>query len=162
MKSYIFSILIISVIGGIASNLLSEHSEKMRKHINFIIGLICAICLISPITSAVSNATDLKNTLTGYIEGIVTNDKINASNSLIINSGVEKVCDSVKESVVNKFKLNENDVIVEAVANTENIQSIYISQINVTLTGKASWSDVDKVKEYLVNLIGCDVTVKRK
>ncbi|MBO5439024.1 MAG: hypothetical protein J6A53_00035 [Clostridia bacterium] len=162
MKGYIFSILIISIIGGIISSLISDCESGLKKHINFIVGLICAICLTSPLVSVVSNATDIKNNISNFFDKIASEEIIHNSNQIIVNTGIEKVCEGIKATIIDKYGFEENEVIVEAEANIDEIDRIFIDKINIVLTGKASWSDVERVEEYLENLIGCDISVKRR
>ena len=162
MNTYISTIITVSVISGIISSVISSINDGIKKQINYIIGLICVIVLLSPIISIVNNATEFKNSISNFFESITTEEKINDSNEIIVNTGIEKICQGVKESIVQRFGFDEKEVIVDAELNDTNINSISISKINVVLTGKASWSDVDTVKKYLEDLIGCDASVTRK
>ena len=51
---------------------------------------------------------------------------------------------------------------VALVIDKENINAVKIKEIIVTLSGKASWSDAKKIEDYLTNLIGTNINVKRR
>ena len=64
--------------------------------------------------------------------------------------------------VISKFGFEETDVYVSLDLDKANIGSIKIRSVNVVLTNKASWSDTDRVKEYLDKTVGCKINVTRR
>lgn len=162
MNSYIYSIIAVSVVGGIISTLTHGNESGIKKNINFIIGLICAIILLSPIISLISSKEAIENKINGFFDSMKYEEMIDKSNNLVVNTSIDKVCAGIKATIIDKYKFDEREVYVNAEINDESISSITISKIIVTLTGRASWSDVDTVKEYLDNLVGCNIEVNRK
>ena len=161
MKNYVYTLVVIALIGGIISHLFSSFT-KVKKYINFFVGLVAIICMLSPLTSLLNGVTGAKNSLKEYFSNVVNQEAIDSSNQIILNTGVESIKNGVKNTIINKFKFEENEVIVDIDVEKTTSSTITISEIKVTLTGKASWSDVDTVKAYLEDIIGTNISVKRK
>lgn len=160
MSSYVFTLLAVSVIGGIATSFIDEENSALKKRLNFVIGLLCAIALVSPIASALKNANQIKNTVNSMFES-VTEDNSEA-NRLILEVGTEKITEGIKSSVVEKFKIQEDDVKVVLLLNKDNIEAVKITQITVSLFNKATWLDEYEIKKYIEELTGCTTKVIKR
>ena len=112
--------------------------------------------------SIVSQTDKIKENISSFFEKHFSYESIENTNNLIINTSVERVCDGIKNVLVEKYDIDPSELVVEAHINKENLQAIEIEEIEVYLTGKASWSDTYKIEEYLESLIGCQVSVKRR
>ncbi len=161
MNNYVITILTVAVAGGIVNSLVSKESH-LKKYINYIVSLVCVVCLISPIGNVISDIASIKENINDYIDKIFVTENIEISNSLIINTSKEKICEGIKETIIEKYKFDSSDVYVQLTLDESNIQSLKIDKINVTLTGKASWSDVKTVETFLKSTVGPNVEVKRK
>ena len=161
MKSYIYSLLIMSFIAGII-NSYAENLKKTQKYINYFMSIIMIILMISPLTSIISNTEKIKENLNFIIEEITDNESIQGTNEIIINSGKEAIIKGIKNILIENYGFNEKEIQIKLEADSSNIEAIKISKITVILTGKASWSDVDKVKEYLSKNIGATIEVTRR
>lgn len=161
MSKYIICILVVSIIGGIASSLMTGKIESIKKHINFIVGLISVIALITPVIKLASSASVIKNQISQLTESILDSDNITHSNSLIISTSLEKMSDSIKLSVSKRFNLKEDDIQIDFEIDKSNIEAIEILKINVVLSGDGSWSNTEKIKDYIEGLVGITTTVKR-
>lgn len=161
MNQYTITILTASVVGGIINSLVSSGSA-LKKYVSYIVSLVCVVCLISPVGSLVGDIANIKTDINDYVEKIFDTDAYQNSNSLIINTGAEKICEGIKEIIKDKYNFDDNEIYVDLTLDKTDIQAIKIEKINIILTGKASWSDVDTVEKYLTDIVGCDVLVKRK
>lgn len=161
MSSYITSLITISIVGGLVCNIVSTFKD-IKGIVNYFIGLLAVICLLSPIISFITNINSLKAKINDYFDSFASEEIIDSSNNLIINAGVDSIKAGIKDSIISKFKFDENEVIVEIDTDTSSIEAVSIKKITVILTGKASWNDVDQVKEYLENIIGGSIVVIRK
>jgi hypothetical protein len=161
MAGYISSLITVSIIGGIVSNLVSGFSN-IKRYVNYFVGLVAVICLLSPIFSFINNMTSFKMTINNFFDKFVNQEIIDNTNDIIINSGIESIEGGIKSALIERFEFDEKEIIIELEADKSNIEAIKISKITVILTGKASWNDVDLVKEYLNNVIGGNIIVKRK
>lgn len=161
MGNYISGLIIISIISGLTSNLLSSFCG-VKKYVNYYIALVAVICLISPIINAVNNIDGFKGDIKAYFNEIITQNEIDKSNDLILNTGVESIQNGIKSAVLQKYGFDSTEVIVNIEIDKSNIESIKIKGIEVILTGKASWTDVYEVQDYLNSIIGQGVTVIRR
>ena len=161
MKSYIYTLIVVSVIGGLSSSFLSSFGN-IKKYVNYFISILTILCLLSPIIEIVSNVSNIKDKISDYFENIVLDEKIDNTNDIIINSSTEAISKGIKTELINYFGFDEKDLYIELEIDKSNIESVKITKINVVLTGKASWSDVDTVKSYLKNIIGGNISVTRR
>lgn len=160
MNGYFITLLVVSFVGGIINSILP--SGGLKKYVKYIISLVCVITLVSPLTSIVLNATSIKDGIINFVDNTIIKDKIEISNSLILNTSAEKIGDGIKDTIIDKYGFEEKEVIVDVLFNDENKSSITIEKIEIYLTGKASWSDCTKIEEYLKSLTGCNISVKRR
>lgn len=161
MTNYITSLITISIIGGIISNLVSSFSG-IKRYVNYFIGLVAVFCLLSPIVSFINNISGFKSSINNFFNRFASQDIIDSSNDIIINSGAENIKGGIKKTLTDRFGFDEKDIIIELELDKANVEAIKITKITVILTGKASWNDVDAVKEYLRNVIGGNIVVTRK
>ena len=161
MKNYVLTLLIVSIIYGIVS-IIASSFPKVKKYICYFVGLVSIICMLSPIISIVNGVSDLKNNIKDFLDNTLSQEIITESNKIIISSGIESVEKGIKNTVIDKFNFDSRDVYVSVEYDNSSIESIKISKINVTLTGKASWSDTDTVKKYLEEATAFTVYVTRK
>lgn len=161
MKTYIISIITISVISGILSAALPSSEGSMKKQINFITGLICAIILLSPIVTIAKNAEILTNRIENAISSLDVKESIDQSNAIIIEEGTEQIAVGIKNALLNKYKFKDESVSVNVLVNDEIINCITLKEVTVTLKNEATWTDSFNIKEYLENLVGCPVKIKK-
>ena len=161
MNNYINIIFISTFLGGIILAIAPEKGE-IKKYIKFTISLLCIICIVSPLASLLNNLSSAKTNLKNYINDLFIREKIELSNELIINAGVDKIEKGIKETIIQEYGFKENEILVELVVNQKDINAIKIEKINVFLTGEASWSDANKLEKYLSEHIGGDIIVKRR
>ena len=161
MSKYIISVLTVAIIGGIVSTLVASKRQSLKKHINFIIGLISAIVFLSPIIKVINSAALIKNELTSIIEEITDNSEISNANGLIVTTSTERITNNIKEAISKRFGFEASDIYVSAELNKSNIEAIEITSIRITISNEASWSDTEPIKSYVEELIGVKTVVKR-
>ncbi len=161
MNAFIKAILSLAVISGIANSILTS-SGSIKRYINYLISLIMIIVIFSPVFNVLSSFDKIKEYTNEFSHSIKTEEIINASNDLVITNTEEKICEGIKEIIISRFKFNENDVYVNLTCDKNNINSIQIKSINITLTNNASWADIDEVKQYLEDIIECEINIKRR
>lgn len=160
MNAFLKSILILAVISGIINSLVSQASIK--KYINYLIGLIMALIILTPLFNILSTFGKVTEYIDDFYHSIRTEEILEGSNSIIVNTSEEKVCSGIKDMIISKFGFDKTDVYVSLECNTSNISSIKITAVNIILTNKASWSDTSAVKAYLDKTIGCKINVTRR
>ena len=162
MTGYLRSIVILAIISGIIKAFFTDSSSNTKKYINFLIGLIMVAVIISPLRDLRAKLNYAKDYITDFSNGIFANDVIDKSNYIIIKSSKEKICEGIKEAVISKYNFDTRDIYVDIVMDTTEISAIKITGVNIILTNRASWSNVDEVKKYTENLVGVRVNVTRK
>lgn len=161
MKKYISTIVLVSIIGGIVINMISQRDTGLKKYISFVVGLIYAIVFISPIVSIVQNTDVLRENISNMLSQVIDTDKIDKTNQIIVASSVDKICDGIKKAIINEYNFKEDSVQVSAIIDDKNLQAIVIDKIEITLLNEATWYDGDKVKSYVTDLVGCKVEVHK-
>jgi hypothetical protein len=162
MTGYLRSIVILSIISGIIKAFFTDTGSNTKKYVNFLIGLIMVAVIISPLKDLRRKLNYAKDYINDFTNGIFTNEVIDKSNYIIIKSSKEKICEGIKEAVISKYNFDTRDIYVDIVMDTTEISAIKITGVNIILTNRASWSNVDEVKKYTENLVGVTVNVTRK
>lgn len=162
MKDYLNAIIILAVLSGIIKAFLSENSSGTKKYVSYLIGLVMVVIIISPFKDFTYRIGNIKEEILSFTEMLEFENNVNSSNSVIVNTTKDKVCKGLKDALIAKYGFDERDVYVDIVIDKTEISSIKITEVNIILTNKASWSNVDNVKTYMENLIGVKVNVTRK
>ena len=161
MSYFLSSVLVLAIVSGIASSILCQN-EPLKRYVSYFLSLIMLTVLLTPLFKIFSSFDSIKEYISDFSHSIKTEEIIDNSNSLIVNTTSERVRDGIKELVVTKFGFDENDVYVSLELDEQDISAIKIVCVNVILTNKASWSDTNKVKEYLDKTVGCQINVTRR
>ncbi len=162
MIGYLKAIVILAVLSGIIKAFISENSSGTKKYVNYLIGLTMVIIIILPFKNFTYQIGNIKEQISDFMNGYDFGNAINNSNSVIVNTTKEKVCEGLKDALISKFGFDERDVFIELTIDDTEISAIKITGVNVILTNKASWSNVDTVKDYMGNLVGVNTNVTRK
>lgn len=160
MKQYILTILIVSIVGGMLSSLVSNKNEQIKKQINFLIGLICALVLLSPLVDIVNNTSKIENKIESFTSQFDSTPNTNIKQDIVITTGIEKIEDSIKYEIVKNYKIKEESVNVDIILNEE--KEITIKSVLITLTNDAIWLDENSIIEFTENLVGVKVTIIKK
>ena len=160
MNEYIYTVVTVTTIGGILISLLPEKSSKIKKQINFIVGLICTLVFISPIIGILSNSQAIKDNISSIVLSI-DNVSSSATNEIIVCTSLDKISQGIKKSIINKFNLSEQDVDVRVFITDKSKEVIYIDYVEIILKNGATWTDDNKIKEYIEDLSGCKVKILR-
>ena len=160
MNGYVISIIIVSIVGGIASSLISMTDNRFKKQLSFIISLIYIIVLIAPVKNAINNIKLFSENIDTFISSLNTN--IDYSNNLIINSSIDNISIGIKNELLKEFSLKSDDVKVTIDVNTDNIEAVKIEAIKIFLYNEATWHDEEKIINYLDKLLGCKIIIKKE
>lgn len=161
MKSFAFTVLTASLVGGIINSLVSKKS-KVKKYVLFLVTIVCTLSLLQPLIAVLTSVSELKSTVSSFFEGVFIQDKIDSTNDIIIGTSKARIEKGIKDLVIDKYKFDKNEVSVEIILNQDEIDEIKIEKIYVYITGKASWSDADAIEKYLCNMVSSEIEVKRK
>lgn len=162
MNSYLYSIIIIAVITGILKSVTSDMRSGVKKYINYLASLVMITVILIPFANITRSIADIKNNILNISNDFLKNEYINNSNSIIINTGKEKIAEGIKSALISRFSFDERDIHISVNTDETNITAVKIISVDIVLTGKASWSNVTQVKDYTEHLIGVTVNVTRK
>ena len=162
MKRYLYTILLLSLIIGIISSFISDTSNGTKKYINYLMGLIMVITILMPFKNMAAGILNLKEYINDFFTNIKTEQIIDESNSVIINSSKENISNGLKKALISKFGFSEKDIYVSIDTDETEISAIKLTGVNIIMTNNASWSNVDEVQKYMENLVGVRVSVTRK
>ena len=162
MNGYLKAIVIMAVLSGIIKAFMSDSASGTKKYVNYLIGLIMVTVIILPFKNFTYQISNIKEQISDFINGYDFGNALNDSNSVIVNTTKEKVCEGIKDALISKFGFDERDVFIELTIDDTEISAIKITGVNIILTNKASWSNVDTVKAYMENLGGVNTNVTRK
>ena len=161
MKGYIFTIIVVSVISGIISTMLSNNKNSLKKYVNFVAGLICMLALLSPIVSIASNMGAFSGSIENIISSLDFSSSVSTTNQIIVETGKEKIEQGIENAIITKYNFSQEDIDVNVIVNDKNIEAIILEKIKITLKNKASWTDEQQIKNYVESLVGCQVEIKK-
>ena len=159
MKGYIFTIIAVSVISGIISSMISGSKTNIKKYLNFVSGLICAISLLSPIVSIAKNIDSFSNSIEEMINELSNEGTVSEANKIILDAGKEQISEGIKKAIIAKYGFDESDINIAVCLNDKNIEAIILEKIEIYLKNKATWTDELIIKDYVEGLVGCQVEI---
>ncbi|MGM9645983.1 MAG: stage III sporulation protein AF [Eubacteriales bacterium] len=162
MDAYVNTLLTVSVICGIINSFLPSSEKSLKKYAGYLMGLVMAVVILSPLSSFVGGIGSVKENIKNFTDNLMIEEKTDNANKIIVNATEKSICDKIKNMLISKYNFEDTDVYVSLETEESNEKIITIKKVVVTLTNKASWSDADRIKSYLENMIGCDVSVSKK
>lgn len=128
--AYLGEIILITAVSGLLYTIAPE--GNLKKHLQFVISLCIVVSLAVPMFSTVMNLPELfENGFHAAENGGVEMDE-EWKNSLIAESkkGVEK---GIVSYIAEKYAIEDDDISVETILNTENPESILIQEIQIII-----------------------------
>ena len=161
---YIYSVAVISAIGGAACAFMSFGSEKTEKFGRYVLSLVVLLLLISPMlnffkSSEILNGDEIKKVTDQLIREYES--KSSDTRNFVISDGIENVEKRISEAVGRRYSVPVEEI--ESVIETyDDGESVHITQIKIVLGMGAYSLDADEVKEYVSTLCGvnCEVSFK--
>lgn len=153
MREYALSVIMVSLLCAVVSALSPE--GKMKKSVSFSLSLVLLCVLISPLFDALG---DIKEIGRDFFQ----NTDISSGED-VINSDFEKkteraVCDGLIIALGDKFGIGKDDVEAECKLRIIGSEVIF-EKVEITLLGRAVFSDIHKIKEYIEDSLGCECEV---
>ena len=162
MDTYVNTLLTLSVTCEIVNSFLPSYQKSLKKYVGYLMGLVMAVVILSPLSSLVGGIGTIKENIKNFTDSLMIEEKAENANKIIINATEKSICDKIKNMLISKYHFEDTDVYVSLETEENDTEAITVTRIVVTLTNKASWSDADRVKEYLENMTGCEVFVSKK
>lgn len=162
MNAYLNTLLTVSVISGIVNSFLPSSKKSLKKYVGYLMGLVLAVVILSPLASFVSEISTIKENIKNFTDSLMIEESVGKANKVIINATEKSICDKIKNMLISKYHFEDTDVYVSLETEENDTETTTVKRIVVTLTNKASWSDADRIKKYLENITGCEVFVSKK
>ena len=155
MKSYLLSILVISLSASCLFHLLPEKTS-FQKSMRFLSALFILLLLLSPLAGAKDALGDFFSSDWSQSDTLRNSYEEKSQESLLSHSKdyVERL---VKEELVKTFSLREQDVSVRLL-----IEEGRPNQVVLILSGKAIWQDSAKLEDFVSTLteLPCSSVIK--
>lgn len=164
MKSYLLSVIVISVVKGIC-DIISPDLKSIKKYIK-VIGALCVLCVvISPLISIVNDIDD------GVFDGMkneLLSDQEHSRGELneILNNYLnEYSIDMLKKELhailEEKFQIpsSESEIIISTTKSNEKIE---ISEMLILLSGRSIFKNPYEIENYISTLLSCNCSVALK
>ncbi|MBE6605936.1 MAG: hypothetical protein E7635_02725 [Ruminococcaceae bacterium] len=184
MNNYVFSSIIgAAVIEFVSDFLPISQKSPLRKYIRYIISLIIALTIVSPIASLISEPdVNVFSKLSGfeYDSQVLLSEEpylLVAESAVyaIDKSGNKKsdtpvLCDmyiaecargiayKAKDILKEKFSLDKNKINIEIAINVTDIENIELMCVNIKIQGASKYI-ISDVCDYLSDILDCNVSV---
>ncbi len=152
MKEYVFSLIAVSLFGGIACAIAP--GGKMKKSISFIVSLLLITAVGRPIIKLFKDAEIFS--YTGIVENLISEEKdydgvFNGEITYIAKESAKAYAENI---LTEELCIDESDFRIEAVTNTAGGE-IELERIDVTLIGKGLLVNPRTVEKKIRESFGC-------
>ena len=153
MREYALSVIAVSLLCAAVSALSPE--GKMKKSVSFSLSLVLLCVLISPLFDALGDIKEIS-------QDFFRNTDISSGGD-IVNSDFEDateraVCDGLIIALSDKFGIGKDSVKAECSMRIIGSEAVF-ERVEITLFGRAVFSDIHKIEEYIENSLGCECEV---
>ena len=153
MREYALSVIMVSLLCAVVSVLSPE--GKMRTSVSFSLSLVLIWVLISPLFDALRDVNDISYEFFSNTDGLYGEESINSD----FEKNTEKaVCDGLIIALSDKFGIARSDLKAECEIRIIGSEVIF-ERTRITLLGRAVFSDIRKIEEYIEDSLGCECEV---
>lgn len=142
-SDFVVSVLTVCVISGIVIGISPEGA--MKKYISYIVSLCMLAAIITPIISIFSSVPQYS----GEIERIFEdqNETDSDAETRLIEAQKAAVELAIRDTIVKKFGIGEDNVSVEITIDTANKSAIEIRCIDVSVAGECPSGEIKRYIE---------------
>lgn len=184
MDNYVFSSIIGAAILEFVTDFLPiSQKSPLRKYIRYIISLIIALTIVSPIASLITDPDiSVFSKLSGFEYGsqvllseepylLVAESAVYAIDEsgnkksdspvlcdMYITQCSRSIADKVKDILKEKFSLDKNKTDIEIAIDVTDIENIEILHVYIQIDGAGRYITSD-VCDYLSRMLDCEVSV---
>lgn len=153
LKSYIFSIMIVSVTAA-AINILAPEKGDIPKYMQFLLAIIISCVILLPVSSLLVTLPDIFNI--EYTKELSCFDENELYPNKLVSETICIIENNISSEISKKF--NTTPLLVNISCNTEDIDNIIIERIKIIFDkeNKLMFSDI---KKYIENIFECEVIV---
>ena len=161
MKTYIISIILVSVVGSIIS-VLSPDGEGggLAKHTRLAVGLCLVLVCTTPIASFIRGleAFDPEDYIP-QLDGEESLEYESIFNSSYSEAEVENLREGIKTILYEKFNVEPSECYVFVKISEGDVGERRLLRIFINLYGSAVWKDSGAIESYLSSLFRCETVI---
>ena len=153
MREYALSLIMISLLCAVVSTLSPE--GKMKRPVSFSLSLVLLCVLISPLFDALG---DVKNISQDFFLNTDISNGESVTNPDFEKETEDAICEGLIIALSEKFGLAEDNIVAKCKIRIIGSEVIFL-RVEITLSGKAVFSDIRKIEEYIESSLGCECEV---
>ena len=158
MKSYVISVLLVSVLGSVVSMLAPEgEGGGLGRHTRLAVGLCLIITVAYPLAGLVEclRGLDLSALIPLTEAGEEEYESIFLSS--LESAERENLCEGIKDILEKNFAVSPEECRVDLNISRGEDGERRLTRVLITLYGSAVWKDTGAMEDYLSSLLGCEV-----
>ena len=153
MREYAISFIMVSLLCAVVSAVSPE--GKMKKSVSFSLSLLLICVLISPLFDALG---DIENISRDFFDEMNISDGGELINSEFERETEAAICDGLIAALNDKFGISKDNMSVECGIRIIGSDLVF-EKVEITLFGRAVFSDINKIEEYIEDSLGCECEV---
>ncbi|MCI9449039.1 MAG: hypothetical protein HFE30_02145 [Clostridiales bacterium] len=157
MSEYIKNVMTAGAVCTLVMMLLPHGDGQNGKYVKYICSAVVLLIIISPIRSAASFFTDIKETVT-EIEETIPAETEEAEAAAVIGLTAENISEYIISVCGEKFGFDTEKIRVKLVIDDSDSENVIIEEIQL-FTDENDRSRRDDLKKYLEELLLTDVRV---
>ena len=157
MKEYLFSIIIVSIIGSVVSVLSPEgEGGGLSRHVKLAAGVCVILVCFAPAVNAIEWVRDFDiESVLPDAEGDKTEYE-SIFDSTYSDAETDLLCEGIKAMVAERSGLDPLSFTVSVRLSGEG-NDRRLSRVTLTLYGSAIWADTGEIERYLSSALGCEI-----
>lgn len=171
MKNYLISVITVAICASLAGYMTVDNDKGgngISKDLRMLSSICILLAVILPLSPLISNIGDISAKLESTleilkfktIEGADKEKYEKIFNSQLLDISVSEAENTVRDLIVQKFNISDEDCFIEITLNGNSDREQYFEKITVTLRGQAIWNDPYAIEEYIESTIGCECDVR--
>ncbi len=153
MREYAISLIMVSLLCAVLSTLSPE--GKMKRPISFSLSLVLLCVLISPLFGALGNIKDISQEF--FLNTDVSSDEP-VANPDFEKETEDAICEGLIIALSDKFGMSEENIKAKCKIKIIGSEVLFL-RVEITLSGRAVFSDIRKIEEYIESSLGCECEV---
>lgn len=157
MEQYVYSIIIVSIIGSVISLIAPEgEGGGLSRYVKLAAGVCVILVCFAPAVEAIEwiRGFDIEAALPDLEDNYEEYESI--FNSAYSDAEVDNLCDGIKTVVAEKYGLDPTCFTVSVKLSGEGDEK-RLARVTLTLYGSAIWADTGEIERYLSMMLGCEI-----
>ncbi len=157
LKQYIYSLMVISVVGGVVTALTPSGKSEINKYVRFAVSVAAVFAMLAPFIGKTFSELDLDAWQIASGETQQTADSVLPEK--VLEEAKKRAEQNIQLVLQTKFSISEDGAGVFLILDTEDMQAVKIVRVEVSLYDARHNISRDKIKEYLEETLYCECEV---